>query len=255
MGQAVRLLASTSLYSLERIDGRAGGAPFAAFLLRLPRRRVRLSLSASKPRKLTRHLEETKAFAGLNGGFFTPEGQPLDWLVADGKVLSPLANPKRPCLYLENGEARIGPPPASGAPPPRGSVLQAGPLLLRDGEVQTDYSDFIEKAADFDSDITAGRHPRSVFGLSEEHACFLAVLGRSFESRGLYLDETAELARAAGLRDALNLDGGASSTLIVEGRRLTCPKLGLSASFWFLCPPYPGGEKAVPNAVLAQPRD
>jgi len=248
-------LRSTPLYSLERLRGRAENAPFEAFLLRLPKARVRLSLAASSgpPKKLSSYIAAGGAFAGINGGFFSPDMRPLDWMIIDGSVVRAFSNPKRPCIYLDDGAARIG-PPAGPETAPRGSVLQAGPLLLLEGVIQRDYADFVERAADFDSDITAARHPRSVFGLEEGHYCFLAVLGRTFASRGLFLHEAAGLALAVGMRDAVNLDGGASSTMIVEGRRLTKPRLNLIAPWWFLCPPLPGGEQKIPNAILAHAR-
>jgi exopolysaccharide biosynthesis protein len=252
-----RIIRSTGLYSLERLRGCVDGAPFEAFLLRMRKDRVRLGLAASStpPKKLSRYISAGEAFAGINGGFFSSDMRPLDWLVLDGLVLGSLSNPRRPCLYLENGSARIGSPPAglaAEALPPHESVLQAGPLLLHDSIIQADYSDFSEKASDFHSDITAGRHPRSIFGLSEEHFCFLAVIGRTFRSRGLFLHEAAALALAAGMRDAINLDGGASSTLIVEGCRMTKPRLDLiNKPYWFLCPPLLTGEMNIPSAILA----
>ena len=54
-------------------------------------------------------------------------------------------------------------PPLGPSPRPRGDLLQAGPLLVRDGaSVVTGGDDegFTAGAHQFDSDISDGRHPR-----------------------------------------------------------------------------------------------
>ena len=54
--------------------------------------------------------------------------------------------------------------------PPRGDLVQAGPLLVTDGEISFDPADdregFSAGAGQFDSDITDGRHPRAALGVS-----------------------------------------------------------------------------------------
>jgi exopolysaccharide biosynthesis protein len=54
----------------------------------------------------------------------------------------------------------------------------------------------------------------------------MVVDGRQSESRGATLDELAGLMLEAGAVDALNLDGGGSSTLAVNGNLVNLPTGG-----------------------------
>ena len=71
---------------------------------------------------------------------------------------------------------------------PRGDLLQAGPLLVRDGEPcferALDPEGFSAGQAQFDSDITDGRHPRAALGLAPGRLLAVACDGRSRATRG-----------------------------------------------------------------------
>jgi exopolysaccharide biosynthesis protein len=60
------------------------------------------------------------------------------------------------------------------------------------------------------------RHPRTAAGLSADGKTLilLAVDGRSYSSRGATMRELAELMKQLGAQDALNLDGGGSTTMV-----------------------------------------
>ncbi|MGQ0845840.1 MAG: phosphodiester glycosidase family protein [Sporichthyaceae bacterium] len=63
------------------------------------------------------------------------------------------------------------------------------------------------------------RHPRTVAGFTwDGKLVFMTVDGRSKKSVGASMIETATIARELGLRDAVNLDGGGSTTMAVEGK-------------------------------------
>ncbi len=64
------------------------------------------------------------------------------------------------------------------------------------------------------------RHPRTAMGLSEDRRTFILVVvdGRSAESIGMYGVELAGLMSDLGAWTAINLDGGASSQMYVQGR-------------------------------------
>ena len=66
-------------------------------------------------------------------------------------------------------------------------------------------------------DATA-RHPRSAVGLTADGRSLLivAVDGRQEHSRGVTLDELGKLMLTLGASDALNLDGGGSTALVVK---------------------------------------
>ncbi|MFN9644584.1 MAG: phosphodiester glycosidase family protein, partial [Cyanobacteriota bacterium] len=60
--------------------------------------------------------------------------------------------------------------------------------------------------------------PRTVIGSDGRQLWLLTLQG--LDDEGPTLLETAQVLRAAGLRDALNLDGGSSTGLIMGGQHL-----------------------------------
>ena len=71
------------------------------------------------------------------------------------------------------------------------------------------------------------RHPRSAFGWNERH-CFLVVVdGRQAGlSVGMTLAELSDFLVKLGCQEAINLDGGGSTELILEGQVLNSPCYG-----------------------------
>lgn len=64
-----------------------------------------------------------------------------------------------------------------------------------------------------------GRHPRTLAGTTwDGKIVFVTIDGRSRRSVGATLREAARVARALGVRDAINLDGGGSTTMSIRGR-------------------------------------
>jgi exopolysaccharide biosynthesis protein len=131
----------------------------------------------------------------------------------------------RACVHVD-GDVRLAPREELGAEPP-GDVVQAGPLLVRDGRVVVDGGDregFSAGSGQFDSDITVGRHPRCALGVA--HGELLAVCcdgRRSGVDAGLQLGELARLMLSLGAVDAINLDGGGSATLVHRRHLLNRP--------------------------------
>jgi len=113
---------------------------------------------------------------------------------------------------------------------PWGALLQAGPLLVRDGlPVGRDGEDpegFSTAAHQFDSDITAGRHPRAALALAGDRLLALACDGRTAADAGLTLGELSRLLVALGADHALNLDGGGSTSLVAGGSLVNTPREG-----------------------------
>lgn len=169
----------------------------------------------------------------LVGGFFvTPAGPALGEVWREGRRMAslpfdPRFAPTRACLHVEGERLTIAPRAAlPGAP--AGDLLQAGPALVaggrpivRDGEDQEGFS---AGNAQFDSDITAGRHPRAAIGLDDTRLLAVATEGRAPGEAGLTLAELAELMAELGAREAINLDGGGSTSLVVGGRLVNRPR-------------------------------
>ena len=90
------------------------------------------------------------------------------------------------------------------------NVFSFGPILLRDGvinELVYTYYRNIE--------------PRHALGMIEpNHYLLLSVQGRMTDSRGDMLQRVAEIMKARGVTQALNLDGGNTMALVFRGRML-----------------------------------
>lgn len=178
-------------------------------------------------------------------------GMPLGEFRLDGveQPFVPFTHPwgnRRACVNAVGDEVRIARRdelPAS----PAGDLIQAGPLLVRYGRPLTgDEEGFSAGADQFDSDITAGRHPRAALGCDGERLIALACDGRADAEAGLTLDELAATMADLGARDAINLDGGGSTSLVCEGRLRNCPREAHEV-------PVPGG-RAIATALVFAPR-
>jgi hypothetical protein len=99
-------------------------------------------------------------------------------------------------------------------------IVGGAGLLIRDGDDVEDWS--IER---FNQGFAENRHPRTLVGTTADNTIWLvAVDGRQPErSVGMTLIELRALARRLGLVNALNLDGGGSTTMWVQGQVVNKP--------------------------------
>ncbi len=101
-------------------------------------------------------------------------------------------------------------------------ILGVGPRLVANGRVNVTADE-----EDFPADIRVGRAPRSAVGITKDGKYLLAVVdGRQSHSVGLTLTDWARLLVKFGARDALNLDGGGSSDLVINGDVQNSPSDG-----------------------------
>ncbi len=102
-------------------------------------------------------------------------------------------------------------------------VICAGPRLVKSGEI------FVTSGEEkFPADIGTGRAPRSAFGVTQYGDYIFAVVdGRQEHSKGCTLEEWAAILKNHfGAVDAINLDGGGSTELIVKGNMVNIPSDG-----------------------------
>jgi hypothetical protein len=196
------------------------------------RRTVPRVVRLAAPMPVERWCREHAVAEAIVGGFFVrPAGTPLGELRTSGiaRPARPFAAPwsdVRACLHVVGGDvalARRDELPAE----PAGDLLQAGPLLVRDGVpcVDGDTEGFSAGRAQFDSDITAGRYPRAAIALAPRGRLLaVACDGRADDEAGLTLAELAEALVALGAHTGLNLDGGGSTSLVCAGRLLNVPR-------------------------------
>ena len=100
------------------------------------------------------------------------------------------------------------------------AIVGGAGLLLRDGRIITDWK--VEQLA---PTFAETRHPRTLVGTHPDGSIWLVTVdGRQPKlSAGMSLSELRALAQRLGLRNALNLDGGGSTTMWVAGQIVNSP--------------------------------
>lgn len=126
------------------------------------------------------------------------------------------------------------------------SVVNGGPVLVSAGaENITAKRDGMVHAGDGNSFFYGWvhkRNPRTIAGVDAEGRTLLVTAdGRQTTSLGLTIKEAADVARSLGMVDALNLDGGGSTTAVVDGQVVNSPSDA-------------AGQRPVGDAVLVLPR-
>lgn len=102
--------------------------------------------------------------------------------------------------------------------------IGAGPVLIKDGMIRNSW---VEELLDVASGINPQTcQPRSAVGITQDGKLVLFVCeGREQTSDvpGMTLDQLARLMKAFGCVDALNLDGGGSSCMLINGKETIKP--------------------------------
>jgi hypothetical protein len=104
-------------------------------------------------------------------------------------------------------------------------AMGGGPRILENGAVRVTYDEEVFFGSGFRADVP---YPRTAIGRTANgHAILFVTDGRSpIISIGLTLQRLAEEMQKLGCIDAMNLDGGGSSTFVAEGRALNVPSDG-----------------------------
>ncbi len=126
-------------------------------------------------------------------------------------------------------------------PPGIRHALQGGPRLVQNGQVHVPYH-----WEGFGHGFYRARTARSAIGITSTGKVLFVTVEQGNGARrrrnrtsGINLAEMASLMRALGARDAVNLDGGGSATLVVGGRIVNA---------------LPRGERTVSATLVAIPR-
>ncbi|MEU6387791.1 phosphodiester glycosidase family protein [Streptomyces sp. NPDC046939] len=124
------------------------------------------------------------------------------------------------------------------------SILNGGPELVRDGRLHTTpAADGMVQPGNpsFSYGWVHKRNPRTLAGVDDRGRTVLVTAdGRGTDALGLSIPESAAVAQALGLRDAVNLDGGGSTTMVADGRVINDPSDAT-------------GERPVGDALLITP--
>ena len=98
-------------------------------------------------------------------------------------------------------------------------AIHAGPVLMHDGKIRVTSNEEV-----FFGSTIPDIHPRTAAGYRNSGELVLLVVdGRQVDSRGVDLQELAILMRDLGCVEAINLDGGGSSGMVVDGKLLNRP--------------------------------
>lgn len=113
----------------------------------------------------------------------------------------------------------LGTPPADWRS--ADDIIGGAGLLLWRGRAVSQWKEERLPMAGF----VESRHPRTLIGRDRDGDTWLVVVdGRQpGHSAGMTLDELTAFARRLGLVDALNLDGGGSTTMVVKGKIVNRP--------------------------------
>ena len=98
-------------------------------------------------------------------------------------------------------------------------AVHAGPVLIHNGEIKITVNEEVF----FGSSIPE-IHPRTAAGYRKDgNLVLLVVDGRQVNSRGVDLMELAIIMRDLDCVEAINLDGGGSSAMVVDGKLMNRP--------------------------------
>jgi Phosphodiester glycosidase len=186
-----------------------------------------------RPQRLDVWCRSARVDEAIVGGFFVRDPfRPLGDVWIDGRQVAhePVPDPyaeRRGCLVVGDGGVELL-TRAEAPQRPGGDLLQAGPLLVTDGTVafdpEADHEGFSAGAEQFDSDITAERHPRAALGICDGELLAVTCDGRrTGVDAGLSMSELAQVMVDLGAECAINLDGGGSTTHVHCGHLLNRP--------------------------------
>ena len=208
---------------------------------------------------LSQFSKNNKAKVVVNGGYFLMNKNPTEHvglLYVNNQTISPalkslIRNNKRYFTargalgFLDNGDIDIAwvtsrndslfyfPEPVENSPDkPVNSfdftksllwdvddAIHAGPVLMHNGEIRITTNEEVF----FGSSIPK-IHPRTAAGYRKNGELVLLVIdGRQVNSRGVDLMELAIIMKDLDCIEAINLDGGGSSAMVVDGKLLNRP--------------------------------
>lgn len=180
---------------------------------------LRLSAPEERGRTIDAMADTARALVSVNVSFFDRRYVPRGLTVSDGRawpeVINPAASPLLGCTVTL--VCRVELEQTTAADPAWSTVIAGTPWLVRGGRARTEADD-----AGCPS-LCARAHPRTVAGLGgppgdRARYLFIATVeGRRGEVLGAALAPLAAWLVQQGVHEAINLDGGGSSTLWLQG--------------------------------------
>ena len=180
---------------------------------------IKYGIIAENPnKKLSTMATEHHAQAAINGSFFNmQEGQSVCFLQLDGNLidttsLSEFRQRTNGIVLINKNKIAIEPwdkqKERSGTTYP--NALASGPLMVENGNI----CDFSTVSQSF----VNTKHPRSAISITRDRKVLLITVDGRFPGNaiGVNIHEFAHLVKLLGAYDALNLDGGGSTSLWMD---------------------------------------
>jgi hypothetical protein len=100
------------------------------------------------------------------------------------------------------------------------TAVGGGPVLLQNGEIRITNNEELKFAGNAIND----KHPRTAMGYTKDGKLIILMIeGRNNVAHGATLGQEAQILKDLGCWEALNLDGGGSSCMLVNGKETVRP--------------------------------
>ena len=173
----------------------------------------------TEPTTVKNFAYRNKLSVAINASFFDPQYRPQGLVVSDGQRWSNTRDTRQHAFLActADNRCRIDAPNHTAEVDPEWRTvisgwqnLRGGTYVCARGASKTCYTN--ARAA----------HPRTSVGLSRDRRWLyiIVVEGRLPDFEGYTLNQLARLYRSLGVRDAVNLDGGSSTTLVINNKRI-----------------------------------
>ena len=119
------------------------------------------------------------------------------------------------------------------------TAVGGGPVLLQNGEIKITNNEELKFAGTAIND----KHPRTAMGYTKDNKLIILVVQGRFPNiaEGATLGQEAQILKDLGCWEALNLDGGGSSCMLVNGKETIKPS-------------DPTGQRAIPAVFVIKTR-
>jgi exopolysaccharide biosynthesis protein len=200
---------------------------------------------SNKGEALSELLKDTGGLAGINaGGFYDPNGNgsggtPIGNVFSNGKLThaDSMTEQELMCGFLQNNRFFVGNYSANELVQMKArDAVHFYPELIVDGHPMITYGDG-----------GWGYAPRTAIGTTEDgQVLFVVTNGRFIDgpwNLGASLKDVQDLLLSYGCVNAMNLDGGGSATMMLDGKLMNHPQTDTAA-----------GMRYLPNAFIVMPK-
>ena len=184
-----------------------------------PEIELRATRSSDKGRTTSSFSSRVGAVAAVNGDFYSSGFDPVGLAIGEGTAWSNDTASHRFIACTAAKQCEIETAAGVRMPDPRWHSAVGGNNLLVDGGAVVQTSALDRSCGSF----CTTAHPRTAAGMSSDGGTLLLVVveGRQGSLTGLSLSRLAALMLDLGAHVALNLDGGGSSAMVVDGQRVS----------------------------------